>query len=659
MENTTMVTPLKQPIVFELEGFYIPPGYGSFLFFLALFNYIVVLMGNGVVVCVIVIDKNLHRPMFVMICHLVVCDLLGATAVLPRLMMHFLTGERRIAYIPAITQAFSVHTYGVAAQTLLGAMAYDRYHTIMTSARLHSCCALAWFVALLCIAVLFAFHMNAPLCGNIIQHVYCSNRAILRLACRSTLTNNIYGLSMFWSVSTGIFLIIGFSYFRILQASVKQGKVDSGIRSKAFQTCASHLVVYVLYEIASVIIIVSQRFPSVSQDIKKFFSILFIIIPPAINPIIYGLQVRAKKRSAGTDGEKAITFTREEARPLSSKRKKPNLLQTARSWDMRMALTSLFCSSRLMENHTYNSLILQLEGLNVSEESIYPLFLFLFFSYLFIMVANISILSVIFIDKNLHQPMYLLFCNLSVSDMIGSTRLMPRLLIDMLQPPSERLISYYECVVQAFTTHMFGTTTHTVLMIMAFDRYVAICNPLRYATIMTNKMVIKLTVSAWGAAFVLVGILIGLTIRLNRCRIMIMNPYCDNASLFKLSCESVFINNVYGLTFTVVLLTVSIGSIVLTYAKITVVCLTSKNKSLNSKALKTCSTHLIVYLIMLVSGMISIALHRFPQYSYYRKLSAILFVIVPGSLNPIIYGIQSKEIRKFLSEMFQSKKCLP
>ena len=228
--------------------------------------------------------------------------------------------------------------------------------------------------------------------------------------------------------------------------------------------------------------------------------------------------------------------------------------------------------------------------------------------------------------------------------------MVPRLLIDMLRPPSERLISYYECVVQAFTTHMFGTTSHTVLMIMAFDRYVAICNPLRYAVIMTNRMLIKLTVSAWGVPFVLVGILLGLTIRLNRCRTLITNPFCDNASLFKLSCESVVINNIYGLAFTLVLFIASIGSMVLTYTKITVVCLTSKNKSLNSKALKTCSTHLVVYLIMLLSGMAIITLHRFPQYSDYRKLAAILYHIIPGSLNPIIYGLQSKEIQKFLSK---------
>ncbi|XP_076606728.1 odorant receptor 115-15 [Chaetodon auriga] len=312
-----------------------------------------------------------------------------------------------------------------------------------------------------------------------------------------------------------------------------------------------------------------------------------------------------------------------------------------------------------MENYTINSFTLQLEGLKVTEVSTYPLFFFFFFSYLIIILANVGIVFLVFIDKSLHQPMYLLFCNLPVNDILGNSIMVPRLLSDMLQPPSERLISYYECVVQAFTTHMFGTTSHTVLMIMAFDRYVAICNPLRYAAIMTNKMVIKLTVSAWGVAFVLVGILLGLTIRLNRCRTVITNPFCDNASLFKLSCESVFINNIYGLTFTVVLFTASIGSMVLTYTKITVVCLTSKNKTLNSKALKTCSTHLFVYLIMFLCGTHIIILHRFPQYSDYRKLCAILFHIIPGSLNPIIYGVQSKEIRKYLSKLFESGKILP
>ncbi|KAF3705450.1 Olfactory receptor 52K1 Olfactory receptor OR11-8 [Channa argus] len=312
-----------------------------------------------------------------------------------------------------------------------------------------------------------------------------------------------------------------------------------------------------------------------------------------------------------------------------------------------------------MENYTYNSFTLQIEGLKVTTDYMYLVFFLLFIFYIVIMFMNIGIAVLIFIDKNLHQPMYVLLCNLSVSDIIGSTNILPRLLADVLRPPSERFITYYECVVQAFLTQFFSTTAHTVLMIMAFDRYVAICNPLHYSTIMTNKLLIKLTVSAWGVAFVLVGVLLSLTVRLNRCRTLITNPFCDNASLFKLSCDDVFINNVYGLTFTVILLTASIGTMVLTYSKITVVCLMSKNKSLNSKALKTCSTHLAVYLIMLISGFTVIILHRFPYYSDYRKLFGILFVIIPGSINPIIYGVQSKEIRKLLLATFRPKTCLP
>ncbi|XP_041808779.1 olfactory receptor 52D1-like [Chelmon rostratus] len=312
-----------------------------------------------------------------------------------------------------------------------------------------------------------------------------------------------------------------------------------------------------------------------------------------------------------------------------------------------------------MENYTNNSLTLQLEGLRITKTNKYPIFLSLLLVYVFIFIANVGIVLLIWSDRSLYQPMYLLFCSLSINDVVGNSLLVPRVLADILVPPSERLIHYYECVIQAFTVHMYGTNAHTVLMTMAFDRYVAICNPLRYSTIMNDKMVIKLTASAWGAAFVLVGILLGLTVRLNRCRSVIMNPYCDNPSLFKLSCESVFINNVYGLTFTVVLLSSSIGSIILTYSKITAACLTSKSNSLNRKALKTCSTHLCLYLIMLISGFVPIALHRFPQYAEYRKISAILFKVVPGSLNPVIYGLQSQEINRCLSNIFHLRKVKP
>ncbi|XP_070839083.1 olfactory receptor 52N2-like [Chaetodon trifascialis] len=298
-----------------------------------------------------------------------------------------------------------------------------------------------------------------------------------------------------------------------------------------------------------------------------------------------------------------------------------------------------------MENHTLSEDILILEGLKVTSQSFVPAFILLLFVYIFIMVTNIGLVALISRCRSLHQPMYLLLCNVSINDIFGATIIIPHVLRDLLLSNSVRYIHYTDCAIQAFCVHLHASASHTVLMIMAFDRYVAICNPLRYATIMTNGMVVMLSALAWMVSLVLVLILMGLTIRLSRCRWIIFNPFCDNASLFKLSCESVLINNIYGLTYTVALLGSSIGSVTLTYLKIAVVCVVSKNKVLNRKALQTCTTHLAVYIILLVSGFIIVILHRFPQLSDHRKVAGVLGHVALPALNVVIYGLQIKELQ--------------
>ncbi|XP_073680844.1 olfactory receptor 8G17-like [Garra rufa] len=311
-----------------------------------------------------------------------------------------------------------------------------------------------------------------------------------------------------------------------------------------------------------------------------------------------------------------------------------------------------------MDNLTFRHSILLVEGLKVTSQSSQPVFIVLLLAYVFAMVSNIGLLVLISTEKNLHDPMHFLFCNLPVNDIIGTTVIMPRLLEDILKEASERYISYVECVIQAYFVHVFTAACHYVLMIMAFDRYVAICNPLRYTAIMTNKMVIKLSAFAWSLAFFLVTIMIGLTVRLSHCRYKIENPFCDNASLFKLSCENVVINNIFGIIYTVIALSLSAVSIFITYVKIATVCITSKNKALNCKAIKTCSTHLAVYLIMFISGAVFIFLHRFPEYSDSRKLASIMFHIVPPGLNPLVYGLQTKEIRQKIVKLWCRKNLI-
>ncbi|XP_055037001.2 olfactory receptor 4Q2-like [Misgurnus anguillicaudatus] len=308
-----------------------------------------------------------------------------------------------------------------------------------------------------------------------------------------------------------------------------------------------------------------------------------------------------------------------------------------------------------MDNLTLGNNILLVEGLKVTPQSSYPVFILLLLAYVFAMVSNITLIILISTQKNLQHPMHFLFCNLPLNDILGTTVILPRLLRDILTEASLRYITYVECVIQAYFVHIFVAACHYVLIIMAFDRYVAICNPLRYSAIMTNKMVVKLSASAWGLAVLIVSIMLGLTIRLSRCRYKIENPFCDNASLFKLSCEDVSVNNVYGIIYTAIVLTLSILCIVVTYGRIATVCITSKSKALNSKAIKTCSTHLAVYLIMFVCGAIFIFLHRFPEYSDSRKLASIMFHIVPTGLNPLVYGLQTKEIREKIVKLWWRK----
>ncbi|XP_064208852.1 olfactory receptor 52K1-like [Anguilla rostrata] len=298
MENVSYV-PLKQPIVFTVEGFIITRQQGYPLFVACLIVYAVMLLGNITVITVIAVDAKLHKPMYMMMCNLAVCDLLGGTTVMAQLMPHFLTGNNTIGYTAAIFQAFCVHTYSLAVATILTAMAYDRYvaicqplhyHSIMTTRRLVSLCCLAWFIVFLLIGILLILNVQMPLCGTLVKHVYCSDQSILRLACIPTPINNIYGLCVVWSLSTSCFLVIAFSYVKIIQTCVINQEKDS--RSKAIQTCASHLTIYILFEISVLIISVTYSLKDISPNTRKFCAILFIIVPPTVNPIIYGIAMK-------------------------------------------------------------------------------------------------------------------------------------------------------------------------------------------------------------------------------------------------------------------------------------------------------------------------------------------------------------------------------
>ncbi|XP_018520765.2 olfactory receptor 52K2-like [Lates calcarifer] len=305
-----------------------------------------------------------------------------------------------------------------------------------------------------------------------------------------------------------------------------------------------------------------------------------------------------------------------------------------------------------MDNMYNVSSSLVLTGFNLSSENVAPTFLFATLSYMIILFCNLMLILTIVLNKSLHQPMYLILLNLPINDLIGSSGLFPQVIKEILT--NSRTIQYSACVAQAFFIHIYAAGTVFTLTAMAYDRYIAICWPLKYNTIMTNAHIMKIITAVWMSCLVLIGVLFLLLLRLPRCRSEMTHPYCDNPSLLALVCEDTTINNIYGL-FTVAFSQVIANVMILyTYLQILVACFRSKRSATKAKALQTCATHLIVFLLLEGLGLFTIISYRIKNISpHLRRFMGVSTLIFPPTVNPIIYGLKTKEIREKVWAFFE------
>uniref|UniRef100_A0A8C9QUS9 Olfactory receptor n=1 Tax=Scleropages formosus TaxID=113540 RepID=A0A8C9QUS9_SCLFO len=297
----------------------------------------------------------------------------------------------------------------------------------------------------------------------------------------------------------------------------------------------------------------------------------------------------------------------------------------------------------------------QTSNFGLSEKGAYVTISFGIVIYCFTVACNLILLLLIAMNKSLHEPMYAFLCNLSINDLIGISAFFPRTMWDMVS--EDRSITFPECLIQAVCLHMYGGATLLIMSIMAFDRYIAICYPLRYHNIMTRSCVIKLIVSAWLSDFLLICTLFVLTLRFPFCKTALTNFYCDNVSLLRLTCATdTTVNNIYGLFITGLLHGLGIFSVVFSYTWILVTCLRNKDTESKGKAVHTCATHLLVFLIYEFSGIIIVLVYRLPYFPpLLQKFMSISFLIFPPSLNPVIYGIKTKAIQSKLKQMFANR----
>ncbi|XP_037695319.1 olfactory receptor 52D1-like [Choloepus didactylus] len=278
--------------------------------------------------------------------------------------------------------------------------------------------------------------------------------------------------------------------------------------------------------------------------------------------------------------------------------------------------------------------------------------------YLVALAGNAALILLIATDHALHAPMYLFLCLLSLTDLALSSTTVPKTLAILWLHAGE--ISFGGCLAQMFCVHSIYALESSVLLAMAFDRYVAVCNPLRYTTILNHAVIGRIGLVGIVRSIAVVSPFIFLLKRLPYCGHRVMaHTYCEHMGIARLACANITVNIVYGLT--VALLAVGLDSILIAISYVFILNAVFRLPSLDArhKALSTCGSHLGVILVFYIPAFFSFLTHRFGQHHVPKHVHiflANLYVLVPPVLNPIIYGARTKEIWSRLLRLFHLEK---
>uniref|UniRef100_UPI00358F0EF2 olfactory receptor 52E8-like n=1 Tax=Myxine glutinosa TaxID=7769 RepID=UPI00358F0EF2 len=274
-----------------------------------------------------------------------------------------------------------------------------------------------------------------------------------------------------------------------------------------------------------------------------------------------------------------------------------------------------------------------------------------FFIYLITITMNLVLILLILREKHLHKPVYIFLAHLLLMDIGSCTTILPRLMYSI---SGNNMITKPVCFIQVFFVSITATMQRYILSIMAVDRYLAVCHPLRYNVLLTNSRAHKamfLTI-CWSS--LLAGVYVVLLIGRTFCKYPeIHKVSCVHMAVARLSCEDFTINSLYGIACASLTTVTLIVVVVVTYTRILYVCLHSGPSSEgNRKALHTCVTHCLVlslFIFSIVFVLISLRMsstNYFPQ--YLQHVSDSLFYLVQPFANPIIYGVRTAEIRRSL-----------
>ncbi|KAF7216140.1 olfactory receptor 1M1-like [Nothobranchius furzeri] len=292
MENRT------PPFYFNLTMFVNIRHYRLVAFTFCVLLYSFIVSANLLLILVITQHRALHQPMYMFIALLSLNSLYGSTGFFPRFLMDLLADVHLISYPACFTQIYIIYTYAVNELTILSVMAYDRhvavchplhYYRKITPKAVVVLSTLAWIFPALVVSAVISLSAQLPLCGNEIQKVFCANWNVVKLSCVSTNVNNILGIFIIiTTVSLPIFFL--YTYLRIFLVCWRK---SAEFKGKVLQTCLPHLVSFVVYLITSICDFALSR--SRLGDLNSFAAVIlsleFVVIPPVLNPLIYGLNL--------------------------------------------------------------------------------------------------------------------------------------------------------------------------------------------------------------------------------------------------------------------------------------------------------------------------------------------------------------------------------
>ncbi|XP_065099064.2 olfactory receptor 4B13-like [Paramisgurnus dabryanus] len=295
-----------------------------------------------------------------------------------------------------------------------------------------------------------------------------------------------------------------------------------------------------------------------------------------------------------------------------------------------------------MENKTYFHFMLFKNLGHVR----YALFTLGFVLYCVIIILNVLIILAIYLERTLHQPMYILISCMSLNSVYGTAAFFPRLLSDLLS--DTHTISTEACLIQSFVIYSYLTNEFATLMLMAFDRFVAISKPLHYHNIVTLRVITVLIFIYWIFPMLCLAISVLLTSRLTMCDDKLWKVYCYNYEIVKLSCANNLIINIWGFFILIISAVIPLCLILYSYVKILIICKRSSSQ-FRSKAYQTCIPHIVILLNFSIAIISEVTFSRFVNLEMSTGLSVILsmeFLVVSPILNPLVYALNFTDIRK-------------